>query len=114
MQVQAPIVATKTLRDDVQVMAPTGQRMVVETVNLSCSSTTAQPAGVGIYHPDHWDPVVTIIPSSMVSGSGLISGQAVPVHLLVDDSLKITTFRSNGTGFTGCAVTLIGYLTPLP
>ena len=114
MQVHVPILAPQTQSNVVDMIAPAGKRMVVETANLSCGSGTAQSAGVWIYRPDLWDPVVTIIPPSMVSGSTLLSGQAVPVHLLVDDALRVITFRTNGTGFTDCAVTLIGYLTPLP
>jgi hypothetical protein len=96
------------------ITAPAGTQMVIETVSVTCSSTTVQSVGVAIYKTAlGGDPILTLIPTSMLVATGVVQGQPFPVHLLVDDSLTVSSFRANGTGFSDCSVTLMGYTTPL-
>ena len=94
--------------------APPGTRMVVENIGVTCSSLSAQPVGVWIFKDPWGSAIMTLMPPSMTIGTGSSAGLAVPVHLLVDDTLKVMIFRPTTTGLTECAVTLIGYTTPLP
>ena len=96
------------------VSAPAGQRMVIESVNVNCGSTIAQAVGVKIYLPQFNDAVLTLLPNSMIAGSMLVTGQPFPVHLEVDDSLLVYSFRANGLGYSDCTATFMGYTTPLP
>jgi hypothetical protein len=96
------------------VAAPAGTRMVIETVNVRCYSTIDQAVGIDVHHTNVVNPVLTMIPVSMVSGGGMIAGQSFPVHLEVDDALTVNSFRTNGLGNSQCAVAFSGYTIPLP
>jgi hypothetical protein len=100
-------------KDD-QYDVPAGKRLVLEHVNVHCSSTTAQPVGLGLRRSGTNYYLMTVVPPVTLWGTGSASMQLYPVHLLVDDSLTLSAFRNGGTGLTGCEMTLIGYLTPLP
>jgi len=96
------------------VAAPAGTRMVIETANVRCYSTIDQAVGIDVHHTNVVNPVLTMIPVSMVSGGGMIAGQSFPVHLEVDDALTVNSFRTNGLGNSQCAVAFSGYAIPLP
>jgi hypothetical protein len=103
-----------TFNGPYDIHAPAGKRMVIENVTLGCGSGTAQPVGALIYRPNLSDAVVTVMPPVTPWGSGSVSQQTVSVHLLVDDYVRVATWRPTGASLMGCALTLVGYLTPLP
>ena len=100
--------------NDAIVSAPAGTMMVIETINVTCGSTVAQPVGFRVYKTGISDPVATLIPVSMNSGGILVAGQPFPVHLEVDDALTVHSFRTNATGYSECSAVFSGYTTPLP
>ena len=93
---------------------PAGKRLVVDNVNVSCSSTSAQAVAVSLYVPDLGDPIFSVVPTPYGWDSGAYAANLYPVHLVVDDSVTLAAIRSSGMTTTNCAVTLIGSLVPLP
>jgi len=104
-----------TFVNDHQYDVPTGKRLLLENVNVACSAKIAQPVEVALYTPALGYPMANFIPAgTMPWGAGSLSVQLFPVHLLVDDSVKLSALRYSGSGFATCTVTLLGYLIPLP
>lgn len=112
IQADVPIASGMVVSPDDIVSPPAGQRMVIESVNVYCESTLAQAVGVKVYKPGFTQPVLSLLPASMVVGSVLMTAQSFPAHLEVDDSLVVSSFRPQNFGHTGCTVTFMGYFTP--
>lgn len=93
---------------------PAGKRLMLETFNASCSSVIAQPVNVGFAPPNLGYYAVSVTLPIVPWGSGSFSAQTVPVHMMVDGGSLTLSAQRPGGGFINCAVTLIGYLTPLP
>lgn len=93
---------------------PAGQRLVLENVNLNCTSDTpSQLVAVGLYDPTIGYPIASFEPALAPWNNGYARSQLYPIRLLVDDSLPWAVLRASGTGVVNCTVTLLGYLTPL-
>jgi hypothetical protein len=66
-----------------------------------------------VYRPTLSSAVVSLLPPPIPWGTGSFSVLSAAVRLLVDDSVSLIVYRPTGSGLTDCAVTFIGYTTPL-
>ncbi|HEV8395602.1 MAG TPA: hypothetical protein VGQ37_15090 [Vicinamibacterales bacterium] len=92
---------------------PAGQRLVLENVNVNCTSLTSQRVSVALYDPTIGYAIASFEPPLVPWNAGFAGTQLYPIRLLVDDSLTLAVYRPAGIGVVNCTVTLLGYLTPL-
>jgi len=97
-----------------KVDAPSGTRMVIETVSMVCSSSTPQAVGAAVFKNGLSFAVVSLYPQPVAWDTASFSSEVAQVHLLVDDSISLTVQRATQNGSSTCAVTVSGYTTPLP
>ena len=89
--------------------------MTIENISLWCNSGSSQLVVAAVFRAGIDDAILTMAPAPLPwGGAGSYSSQTLPVHLLVDDSLTLLVYRGTTSGQTDCAVTFIGYTTPLP
>ena len=99
----------------VKIEAAPGTRMVIETINMFCTSaTTDQAVSLQVFKAGVSYTVASLLPPSVAWDSGMQSSGSAPVHLLVDDFVSVGIQRPTMLGHSDCSVTLSGYTTPLP